>query len=471
MRRPAANFVEKVVNARSGLIRVEAEENDSTTSGRSVGATGAATSLPANRRDLRIEIDGDGSQTITLANPATTGAEIAAALQTAIRALTPQHASTPAAAFSAATATFDDGRYTIASGSTGRRSSVEVTDAPTDNAAALLRLGRTNGGGEVGGAAVLRPVAGTDYHLGDHAVGGAVASVVAGSDGQTPQDTDYIAALTRLDPVRDVNLLAVPGIGTAAVFAQASSYCANRQDCFFIGDMDVTDDTKEEAQDFVNGLTFKTSHAAAYYPWLRALDPSGESPEPIALPPSGYVAGIYARTDARRGIWKAPAGNDANVAGVVGLVADTTDAEQDTLNPIGVNVIRSFPAAGIVVWGARTVATQSDPEYRYVPVRRTAIFIQQSIRNGIQWAVFEPNDEDLWSSLRLNIGAFMTRLFRAGAFQGATPSQAFFVKCDGQTTTQADIDAGVVNILVAFAPLKPAEFVVLKISQKAGQQT
>jgi phage tail sheath protein FI len=178
---------------------------------------------------------------------------------------------------------------------------------------------------------------------------------------------------------------------------------------------------------------------------------------------------MYARIDARRGVWKAAAGTEANVGGAVGLIADTTDAQQDFLNPIGVNVIRSFPASGIVIWGARTLATRSDPEYRYVPVRRTAIYLEQSIYNGIQWAVFEPNDEPLWASLRLNIGAFMMLQFRAGAFQGKTPNDAFFVQCDDKTTTQADIDAGVVNIRVGFAPLKPAEFVVLMLSQKVNQ--
>jgi len=178
---------------------------------------------------------------------------------------------------------------------------------------------------------------------------------------------------------------------------------------------------------------------------------------------------MYARIDARRGVWKAPAGTEANLGGAIGLAANITDTEQDFLNPIGVNVIRSFPASGIVIWGARTLATRSDPEYRYVPVRRTAIFLEQSLYSGIQWSVFEPNDEVLWASLRLNITAFLLLQFRAGAFQGKTPSEAFFVKCDSSTTTQADIDAGIVNILVGFAPLKPAEFVVLRLSQKAGQ--
>ena len=167
-------------------------------------------------------------------------------------------------------------------------------------------------------------------------------------------------------------------------------------------------------------------------------------------------------------MWKAPAGTEANLGGAVGLTQQTSDAEQDTLNPIGLNVIRAFPAAGIVVWGARTLS--SDPEWKYVPVRRTAIFLEQSIYNGIQWAVFEPNDEDLWASLRLNINAFMTLQFQNGAFQGKSAGDAFFVRCDNKTTTQADIDAGIVNILVGFAPLKPAEFVVLRLSQKTGQK-
>jgi phage tail sheath protein FI len=283
------------------------------------------------------------------------------------------------------------------------------------------------------------------------------------------QEQDYLNGFTLLDRARDVNLLAVPGNGTKAVVDFGVNYCRQRADCFFIGDMDKNDDTKEEAQVFVTGLTVKSSYGAVYFPWLRALDPTGVSPEPIALPPSGYVAGLYARIDASRGVWKAPAGTEANVGGAVGLMKELTDAEQDTLNPIGVNAIRMFPASGLVIWGARTLATQSDPEYRYVPVRRMAIFLEQSIYNGIQYAVFEPNDEPLWASLRLNITAFMLLQFRAGAFQGRTPTDAFFVKCDNQTTTQADIDAGVVNILVGFAPLKPAEFVVLHLTQKAGQ--
>jgi phage tail sheath protein FI len=151
----------------------------------------------------------------------------------------------------------------------------------------------------------------------------------------------------------------------------------------------------------------------------------------------------------------------------VGLATNLTDVEQGNLNRINVNCIRRFAASGIVSWGARTIT--SDPEWTYVPVRRMAIMLRVSIYNGIQWAVFEPNDEELWSQIRLNLNSFMMTLFRKGAFQGSSPSEAFFVKCDSETTTQDDINLGIVNVLVGFAPLKPAEFVVVKISQKAGQ--
>ena len=466
----ATNFVENVVTANSKLIKAVVDPaNDTTNRGTSVSGASPATTLPAGNRKMVVNVNGDGPQTITLANPLTTGGEIATAIETAVRALVPLRGSTPTAAFTAFTAGFTAGAYTLTSGAGGKRSSVQVTNAPSENGATLLKLGRNNGGVEQAGAAVLRPAVGTNYHVGDAAVAGNVISATLGSDGVTPQEIDYQNGFALLDVRRDVNIVAVPGIGSKTMVDFGGNYCRNRQDCFFVGDMGPADDTKEEAQAFVTGLTVKSSYAAVYFPWLKAIDPTGVSPEPILLPPSGYVAGMYARIDAKRGVWKAPAGTEANIGGAVGLTKEITDAEQDTLNPIGVNVIRVFPASGIVIWGARTVATQADPEYRYVPVRRTAIFIEQSIYNGIQWAVFEPNDEDLWASLRLNIGAFMMTLFRAGAFQGATPSQAFFVKADSQTTTQADIDAGVVNVMVGFAPLKPAEFVVIKISQKAGE--
>ena len=186
---------------------------------------------------------------------------------------------------------------------------------------------------------------------------------------------------------------------------------------------------------------------------------------------AGGVAGGMARTDAQRGVWKAPAGLEATLNGVAELAVPLTDGDIGRLNPLGVNCLRALPAAGRVVWGARTMqgADRLASEWKYIPVRRTALFIEESLFRGTQWVVFEPNDEPLWAQIRLNVGAFMNTLFRQGAFQGATPREAYFVKCDKETTTQADIDVGVVNIHVGFAPLKPAEFVVIRLQQMAGQ--
>src|SRR5690606_26992216 len=185
----------------------------------------------------------------------------------------------------------------------------------------------------------------------------------------------------------------------------------------------------------------------------------------------GAVAGVFARTDGSRGVWKAPAGLDAALVGVPRLAVPLTDAENGELNPLGINCLRSMPAGGRVIWGARTLrgADQLGDEYKYIPVRRTALYIEESLYRGLKWAVFEPNDEPLWAQIRLNVGSFMHNLFRQGAFQGSSPRDAYFVRCDKDTTTQNDINLGIVNVVVGFAPLKPAEFVVLKLQQIAGQ--
>jgi len=187
--------------------------------------------------------------------------------------------------------------------------------------------------------------------------------------------------------------------------------------------------------------------------------------------PSGVVAGLYSRIDGTRGVWKAPAGTEATLNGVQGMVYKLSDPENGVLNPLGLNCFRSFPVYGNVSWGARTlVGADADAnQWKYIPVRRVALYIEESLYRGTQWVVFEPNDEPLWAAIRLNVGAFMQDLFRKGAFQGKTPSEAYLVKCDKETTTQNDIDRGIVNILVGFAPLKPAEFVIIQIQQLAGQ--
>jgi uncharacterized protein len=212
-----------------------------------------------------------------------------------------------------------------------------------------------------------------------------------------------------------------------------------------------------------------TEYAAVYYPRLLLQDRLSDGP-PAPFPPSGAVAGVIARTDVDRGVWKAPAGVDTGL-NVDGVSVNLTDAESGEVNPIGVNAIRTLTGYGTVVWGARTLAGADalGSEYKYLPVRRLALFIEETLYRALKWVVFEPNDEPLWRSIRLNVGAFMNEQFRRGAFQGSTPAEAYFVKCDHDTTTQNDIDLGVVNIVVGFAPLKPAEFVVVQVQQIAGQ--
>jgi Bacteriophage tail sheath protein len=223
--------------------------------------------------------------------------------------------------------------------------------------------------------------------------------------------------------------------------------------------------------DFQSSLTIATpNYAALYFPTLWQTNSLHDNQfEEFA--PCGAVAGVMARTDSDRGVWKAPAGLEARLGGVPALSVPLNDADTGQLNPLGINCLRAMPAAGRVIWGARTLegSDRLASEWKYIPVRRTALFLEESLYRGTQWVVFEPNDEPLWAQIRLNIGAFMQSLFRQGAFQGKTPREAYFVKCDRETTTQNDIDHGIVNILVGFAPLKPAEFVVIKIQQLAGQ--
>jgi len=219
-----------------------------------------------------------------------------------------------------------------------------------------------------------------------------------------------------------------------------------------------------------SGLTVHDLNGAAYFPRLRLPDPLNNF-QLRTFAPCGVIAGLYARIDSTRGVWKAPAGTEATLIGVQGMVYKLTDPENGALNPLGLNCLRIFPLYGSVSWGARTLvgADAEANEWKYIPVRRMALFLEESLFRGTKWVVFEPNDEPLWSQIRLNVGAFMQDLFRQGAFQGKTPQEAYFVKCDSETTTQSDIDHGIVNILVGFAPLKPAEFVIIQIQQIAGQ--
>lgn len=255
---------------------------------------------------------------------------------------------------------------------------------------------------------------------------------------------------------------------SAAVIAAAAVYCEKRRAILVI---DAPSDwNKDDARDQARSYAGTSRNAALYFPRVRKPNPLRQGRLEI-FGGGGAVAGVYARIDATRGVWKAPAGLEAALIGVVEPSLTLTDAENGELNPVGVNCLRVRPAAGPVVWGART--RQGDDrlasEWKYLPVRRLALYLEESLYRGTQWAVFEPNDERLWGQLRLNVGAFLQNLFRQGAFQGQTPREAYFVKVDRETTTQNDVDRGIVNVMVGFAPLKPAEFVILQFQQIAGQ--
>ncbi|MEQ1907473.1 MAG: phage tail sheath C-terminal domain-containing protein [Vicinamibacterales bacterium] len=288
---------------------------------------------------------------------------------------------------------------------------------------------------------------------------------------------EYKAGLALLEKVDLVNLLCIlpdarGGNVPDEVYQEAMILCAKRR-AFLVVDSKAEWNSPSTAQTGVAAMNLTgdvARNAALYFPRIKQADPNLNG-QIETFPASGLIAGVIARTDAQRGVWKAPAGTDASLNGTAALQVNLTDAENGLLNPLGINSLRTLPIYGNVVWGARTLrgADAAADEYKYVPVRRTALFIEESLYRGLKWVVFEPNDEPLWSQIRLNVGAFMHNLFRQGAFQGKTPREAYLVKCDAETTTQNDINLGIVNIVVGFAPLKPAEFVIIKLQQLAGQ--
>ncbi len=278
-------------------------------------------------------------------------------------------------------------------------------------------------------------------------------------DAITPEDAT-------LDQIDLFNLLCVPGLTDPAALSKLYTVCVRKR-AFLIADCVETANPATQQPQIPAGTG---PNGAVYFPWIKASDPLMDN-RLADFPPCGFVAGIYARTDAARGVWKAPAGIDASLRGVYAPKEPMTDKQNGALNIKGVNCVRTLRVYGTVVWGGRTFDGDDDrgSEWKYIPVRRTALYIEESLFRGLHWAVFEPNDEPLWAQIRLNVGAFMNDLFRQGAFQGRTTRDAYFVKCDAETTPQSDINRGVVNIVVGFAPLKPAEFVVIKLTQIVGQ--
>jgi phage tail sheath protein FI len=289
--------------------------------------------------------------------------------------------------------------------------------------------------------------------------------------------SDATRGVYLLDRVDIFNLLCIPAETDAPTISTLQQYCAAKR-AFYIVDSWQLSTTSGLQSTGPAGSTSGSitgqysTNSAFYFPWVEAPDPLVGN-RPTLFPPCGFVAGIYAATDASRGVWKAPAGIDASLTGVLGLQYNLTDAENGQLNIQAINCLREFKVYGDVVWGARTLQgnDQAGSEWKYVPIRRLALFIESSLYDGTQWVVFEPNDEPLWGQIRLNVGAFMQGLFLQGAFQGTTPQQAYFVKCDSENNPQTSIDQGIVNILVGFAPLYPAEFVVIQIQQMAGQSS
>jgi Bacteriophage tail sheath protein len=305
-----------------------------------------------------------------------------------------------------------------------------------------------------------------------------------GQDGDPPNAGDLVNGVQTLDRIEPeiFNILCVPRAANLdpsapsfdtpnlrVVVEEATQFCHDKR-AFLIVDIPASVVTAANMMDWLAANeSIRDRNAAVYFPRLLMPDPLLEN-RPRNVGPSGTLAGLYAATDAARGVWKAPAGTEAGLVGV-SLAANLTDLENGGLNPFGINALRTFPVFSDVVWGARTLdgADIQASEWKYIPVRRTALFLEESLFEGLKWVVFEPNDDALWAQIRLNVGAFMHNLFVQGAFQGNTPAKAYFVKCDAETTTQNDIDLGVVNVAVGFAPLKPAEFVVIQIQQIAGQ--
>ena len=442
-----------------------------------------ATGIPGlANTNLTMNIDHHGDITITLqagalgltGDNAADGAAVAMAIQNAVRAVNLQVPSYKDFKCEYTTTR----RFVLTSGSSSvRRSGLTVTDGPL---ATLLGLNAASSPVQVVGRQVEQGTANVIpvQRLGPLDQGLQLTGGVA----TAPTAADYADFYsTVLRKVRDVSIMVLPGQpwpreGAHAIIDQTLAHCESMKNRMLI--LDPPKGLELDQAATVNQLGLPTStYSVLYYPWVKMANPlynadtNPNAAKTVSVAPSAFAAGMWAKIDSRRGVWKAPAGVEAQLIGAADLDFTVEDLEQGQLNPLGVNCYRKLPSYGSVIWGSRTLATKANPEWRYVPVRRTAIFIEESIYQGIQWAVFEPNDHPLWGALRSNIGSFMNGLFRAGAFQGKTANDAYFVRCGlGDTMTQGDIDRGQVIVIVGFAPLKPAEFVIVRIQQKVGEQ-
>jgi uncharacterized protein len=473
----SADWAVEKVNATSKLVQLSPSAGTTIARPAATGTIGVPkppAAVIADGAQLDITV-GTTTVTATLALDAAT-AELTTLRRSLERALRAAGAgmSTPDPLLTGATVQAVGGRLLVRLGTGGEGFTGEeiVTFAENGTGTTGADLGLV-GAGVV--ANVQQYVLNSTNSIGRQTAAGTVAS-----DGTAPGQAEISGDFgdkTGMYALRDVdlfNILCLPDVvrlsdaDVSTAYAQAITFCEAER-AFLLVDIPDTIDEPQEAIDWVDARGVRHRNAAVHFPRVFVADPLRDN-RPRNTATSGLIAGLYARTDGSRGVWKAPAGIEASLRGVLDLTVDLTDAENGVLNPHGVNVLRRFPIHGRVAWGARTLvgADAQASEWKYVPVRRLALFLEESLFRGLQWVVFEPNDEPLWSQIRLNVGSFMHTLFRQGAFQGTTPRDAYFVRCDGDTTTQNDIDRGIVNVVVGFAPLKPAEFVIVRIQQKAG---
>ncbi|MBW2635972.1 MAG: phage tail sheath subtilisin-like domain-containing protein [Deltaproteobacteria bacterium] len=431
---------------------------------------------------LSINVDGLGVERITLGtresfgfdvkgNNTADGEKVAKAIKLKVQALGPQKS------YEDFTCSYTgDRKFQLTSGTSSSSSSVVVYDGDGSKSdlAKFLKLNAAANPVSVHGSAKVVPkaLAGVTRQ-GEH--------LKEGKEG-SPTIAEYKTFFsTKLKKIHDVSVIVLPGehmpeTGGNTIIDEALAHAEETKSRMVIIDPPPGVELDQSTKVDQIGLSTST-YSVLYYPWVKVVNPlynADTNPnvdKTLTIAPSAFAAGMWSKIDGRRGVWKAPAGLETSLLGVAGLEFTVGDGDQNLLNPIGVNCLRKMPGAGPVIWGSRTLSTKTNPEWRYVPVRRTAIFIEQSIYKGIQWAVFEPNDHRLWSSLRLNIDSFMNGLFRSGAFQGEKVSDAYFVRCGlDDTMTQGDINRGQVIVIVGFAPLKPAEFVIVRIQQKVEQQ-
>ena len=472
-----------VVNAGSALVTLDSAGADRP------GATGffsgdlsvGPVNLAALTGQADIDVDfGTGAETVSVDFGAGSPATIAAAatvLQNSIRSALPANRL-----FSQATVSVEGNRLRVAPGRNtpdyAPGTIVSIVDVGAGTFAATLLF--VPGGAEPAIANIEQyfPTAAVPLGLMSAATVGTNGNALDAATlrGNRGTRTGFYA----LDDVDAFNMLSIPeaselplgATDQAAVMAPALTYVTEKRAMLFIDPLPGTD-TLEEAEAWLDDIAnagLRSPNSVAYYPPLRVPDPSnGGRLREIA--PSGTLAGIWARTDGETGVWKAPAGTTASLRGVPELTHVLSDPQNGVLNPQGLNALRNFDVPGNIAWGARTLmgADLLASDWKYIPVRRTALFIESSLFDGLQWAVFQPNADPLWLEIRGAVTSFMQRLFRQGAFKGTSPREAFIVRCGPDTTTQADINAGIVNVFVGFAPLQPAEFVVVSLQLQLQQ--